>query len=151
MTLIALQLVARWCFSFGHLRGRGVNRELKKASGWGSRLNPPRHTVPLCQRRYPRPPFPPLSFCISPTLHRLCSDSNWRSGLLNLDKFFLFFYLILSFFFLKMSLPLPCSSSSYLPLSLSRMGLISVRTNSLIVFSESRQGTDRRLISLKPG
>lgn len=148
MTLIALQLVARWCFSFGHLRGRGVNGELKKASGWGSRLNPPRHTVPLCQRRYPRPPFPPpLSFCISPTLHRFCSDSNWRSGLLNLDNFFL----SLPFFFFFISLPLPCSSSSYLPLSLSRMGLISVRTNSLIVFSESRQGTDRRLISLKPG
>lgn len=126
MTLIALQLVARWCSSFGYFGGRGVRRELKRSECIGG----VGLIHPVTVSTFVKPPFLPLSFRIPPALHHLCSDLNWQSGLLFLDTF------CLSLLFFIISLPLLCSSSSSscLPLSLPGMGLITLRTNGFIVF-----------------
>lgn len=77
VTVIALQLVARWCFSFGNWSViGGVDRELDGGVGLIRSV-----TMSCFVRRYQASIFYPLLL----PLHRLCSDSNRRAGLLSLQ------------------------------------------------------------------
>lgn len=116
----------------------------------GSQVNPPCHTVPLCHSRYqfsdalrPLPPPDPLPF--------FSFD--------NLPKHFIFFGRLIQvdnprFSLVVDGLHLSLSLSIFFPLRISLSfflsyphpawtGLISVRTNGLIVFPESHQSPDQ--------
>lgn len=146
MTLIALQLVARWCFSSSYSGWEGGVGGLEKEleSEWfgavGLILSV---TLSRFVRDDIRPPLFTPAFASHPSSIAFCQIRTDDLGFSLSMHLSWLFPLCLFYFFppLLSSISVPLCLFLCLALSLSRMGLICDRTNRLIVFCESRQGS----------